>query len=129
MRVKEVADGGAHTHQGASGRDHNPNGITGYLAGAGVKRADSHGATDEFGYPAVESVCTIYDLHATILHLLGIGLAAEVGTRCPLHVNWSTQLVSNGILIAVNLRTLFYPYRLRVTYQFGVRVFWQGGTP
>jgi hypothetical protein len=36
MRVKEVADGGAHTHQGARGRDHNPNGITVYLAGAGA---------------------------------------------------------------------------------------------
>jgi hypothetical protein len=57
---------------GASGRDHNPKGFTVWLAGAGVKRAYSHGATDEFGYRAVESVCTIYDLHTTVLHLLGL---------------------------------------------------------
>ncbi len=58
--------------KGASGRDHNPAGFTVWLAGAGVKRAFSHGATDEFGYKAVENVTTIYDLHATILHLLGL---------------------------------------------------------
>jgi hypothetical protein len=58
--------------QGASGRDHNPKGFTVWLAGAGVRRAHSHGATDEFGYRAVEKVTTIYDLHATTLHLLGL---------------------------------------------------------
>ncbi len=58
--------------KGASGRDHNPKGFTVWLAGAGVKRAHSYGATDEFGYQAVENVCTIYDLHATILHILGL---------------------------------------------------------
>jgi hypothetical protein len=58
--------------KGASGRDHNPAGFTVWLAGAGVKRAFSHGATDEFGYKAVDHVATIYDLHATILHLLGL---------------------------------------------------------
>jgi hypothetical protein len=58
--------------KGANGRDHNPAGFTVWLAGAGVKRAFHHGATDEFGYKAVEDVATIYDLHATILHLLGL---------------------------------------------------------
>jgi hypothetical protein len=58
--------------KGASGRDHNPHGFTVWLAGAGVKRGFSHGATDEFGHKAVENVCTIYDLHATLLHLLGL---------------------------------------------------------
>jgi hypothetical protein len=58
--------------KGASGRDHNPSGFTVWLAGAGVKRAFHHGATDDFGYKAVENVATIYDLHATLLHLLGI---------------------------------------------------------
>jgi hypothetical protein len=58
--------------KGASGRDHNPSGFTVWLAGAGVKKAFHHGATDEFGYKAVEDVATIYDLHATILHLLGL---------------------------------------------------------
>jgi len=58
--------------KGASGRDHNPKGFTVWLAGAGVKRGYSHGATDEFGHKAVEKVATIYDLHATMLHLLGL---------------------------------------------------------
>jgi hypothetical protein len=58
--------------RGANGRDHNPQGFTVWLAGAGVKRAYSHGATDEFGHRAVQDVTTIYDLHATILHLLGL---------------------------------------------------------
>ncbi len=58
--------------KGASGRDHNPHGFTVWLAGAGVKRGFSYGATDEFGYKAVQNVTTIYDLHATILHLLGL---------------------------------------------------------
>lgn len=58
--------------KGASGRDHNPKGFTVWLAGAGVKRAFSYGATDEFGYQAISSITTIYDLHATILHILGL---------------------------------------------------------
>jgi len=58
--------------KGANGRDHNPAGFTVWLAGAGVKRAFHHGETDEFGYKAVKDVATIYDLHATILHLLGL---------------------------------------------------------
>ena len=58
--------------QSGSGRDHNPKGFTVWLAGAGVKKAYSHGATDEFGYAAQDQVTTIYDLHATILHLLGL---------------------------------------------------------
>ena len=58
--------------KGASGRDHNPQGFTVWLAGAGVKRGFSLGATDDFGYKAVDKVCSIYDLHATLLHLLGL---------------------------------------------------------
>ncbi|MGB8852693.1 MAG: DUF1501 domain-containing protein [Pirellulales bacterium] len=58
--------------KGASGRDHNTDGFTVWLAGAGVKRGFSYGATDDFGYKAVQDVTTIYDLHATILHLLGL---------------------------------------------------------
>ncbi len=57
---------------GASGRDHNPEGFTAWLAGAGVKAPFTYGATDEFGYKAVENVATVYDFHATILHLLGL---------------------------------------------------------
>ena len=58
--------------KGASGRDHNPSGFTTWLAGAGVKKGYSYGATDEFGYRAVEKIATVYDFHATILHLLGL---------------------------------------------------------
>ncbi len=58
--------------KGASGRDHNPKGFTVWLAGAGVKAPFSFGATDDFGWKAVDGVATIYDLHATILHLLGL---------------------------------------------------------
>lgn len=58
--------------KGAQGRDHNPHGFTVWLTGAGVKRGFSHGATDDFGHRAVTDVCTIYDLHATLLHLLGL---------------------------------------------------------
>ena len=58
--------------KGASGRDHNPSGFTAWLAGAGVKKGFSYGATDEFGYKAVENVATVYDFHATILDVLGL---------------------------------------------------------
>ena len=58
--------------RGANGRDHNPKGFTVWLAGAGVKAGFSYGSTDEFGYRAQEKVATVYDLHATLLHLLGI---------------------------------------------------------
>lgn len=57
---------------GASGRDHNPEGFTAWMAGAGVKAPFTYGATDEFGYKAVENVATVYDFHATILHILGL---------------------------------------------------------
>ena len=61
------------THQtGAEGRDHNPFGFTAWMAGAGVKRGFSYGATDEFGWKAQQDPCTIYDFHATVLHLLGL---------------------------------------------------------
>ena len=58
--------------QGANGRDHNPFGFSVWLAGGGVKGGTIHGATDEFGYHAVEDKCSIYDLWATVLYQLGI---------------------------------------------------------
>jgi hypothetical protein len=58
--------------QGSDGRDHNPYGFTVWLAGGGIKGGTIHGATDEYGYHAVEDKVEIYDLHATMLHLLGI---------------------------------------------------------
>jgi hypothetical protein len=54
------------------GRDHHPNAFTCFLAGAGVKPGYRHGVTDEVGYFVAENPVTIYDFHATILHLLGI---------------------------------------------------------
>ncbi|QDT73887.1 DUF1501 domain-containing protein [Lacipirellula limnantheis] len=58
--------------QGVDGRDHNPFGFTCWLAGGGVRRGTVYGATDEYGYKAVEDRVEMHDLHATILHLLGI---------------------------------------------------------
>lgn len=56
----------------SKGRDHNPQGFTVWMAGAGVKGGTSYGATDELGWKATENVTTIYDFHATVLHLLGL---------------------------------------------------------
>ena len=58
--------------QGSVGRDHNPNGFTIWMAGGGVKGGVHHGATDEFGYRAVENKVHVNDLHATLLHLMGL---------------------------------------------------------
>ncbi|HAM70116.1 MAG TPA: DUF1501 domain-containing protein [Verrucomicrobiales bacterium] len=58
--------------KGSQGRDHNPSGFTCWMAGAGVRKGFSYGATDEFGYKAVEDVVSVHDFHATILHLLGM---------------------------------------------------------
>jgi hypothetical protein len=58
--------------QGSDGRDHNPFGFTIWLAGGGVKGGTVYGATDDYGYFVVENKVEVYDLHATILHLLGM---------------------------------------------------------
>ena len=58
--------------EGANGRDHNPQGFTMWLAGGGVKGGYAYGETDEFGYYAIKDKVHMHDLHATILHLLGI---------------------------------------------------------
>ena len=58
--------------QGKNGRDHNPAGFTVWLSGAGAKAGFSHGSTDEFGYFAQDNKVHMHDLHATILHILGI---------------------------------------------------------
>lgn len=58
--------------QGADGRDHNPFGFTIWMAGGGVKGGTIYGETDEWGYHAIRDKCEIHDLHATMLHLLGI---------------------------------------------------------
>ena len=58
--------------KGAQGRDHNPDGFTCWMTGAGVKPGVSHGVTDELGQRAVQDVHPLYDFNATILHLLGL---------------------------------------------------------
>jgi hypothetical protein len=58
--------------QDNGGRDHNPHGFMAWMAGAGIKGGVSYGATDEIGYKAVEDRVSVHDLHATMLHLLGV---------------------------------------------------------
>jgi hypothetical protein len=58
--------------KGGTGRDHNPHAFTAWMAGGGVKGGVHHGRTDEFGHKAVENRVSVNDLHATILHLLGL---------------------------------------------------------
>lgn len=58
--------------QGTNGRDHNPFGFSIWLAGGGIKPGTVFGATDDFGYKVVENKVEIHDLHATMLHLLGL---------------------------------------------------------
>ena len=67
--VMEVGGGAGQTQ---NGRDHNPFGFTMWLAGGGVKGGTVYGATDDFGFKAVDKPVHVHDLHATILHLLGI---------------------------------------------------------
>ena len=57
---------------GKNGRDHNPFGFSSWLAGGGIKGGTIYGATDEFGYRVIENKVEIHDLHATMLHLLGV---------------------------------------------------------
>jgi hypothetical protein len=67
--VMEVGGGAGSTQ---NGRDHNPFGFTMWLAGGGIKGGTIYGATDDFGFKAVENPVHVHDLHATILHLMGI---------------------------------------------------------
>jgi hypothetical protein len=87
--------------QGKDGRDHNPYGFSLWMAGGGVKGGMIFGATDEYGYRAVENVLTIHDLHATILHLVGLDherLTFRFGGRdfrlTDVHGNVIRQIVS-----------------------------------
>lgn len=58
--------------QGKDGRDHNRHGFSLWLAGGGFKKGYAHGATDDFGYKAAKDIVRVYDLHATLLHALGL---------------------------------------------------------
>ena len=61
-----------YAEKNGTGRDHNAGGFTVWLAGGGFKPGTSYGATDEFGHLAVENKVHMHDLHATILHQLGL---------------------------------------------------------
>lgn len=61
-----------YAEKNGTGRDHNPNGFTVWLAGGGVRAGFAHGATDELGHMAVDGKVHMHDLHATLLHLLGL---------------------------------------------------------
>jgi hypothetical protein len=63
---------GQGSDRAKAGRDHNPEGFTMWLAGGGVRAGMRYGATDDYGYFAVENKVPIHDLHATLLHLLGL---------------------------------------------------------
>ena len=58
--------------KGGSGRDHNPHAFTYWFAGGGTRGGTHYGRTDELGFKAVENRVSVNDLHATILHLLGL---------------------------------------------------------
>jgi hypothetical protein len=58
--------------QGSNGRDHNPQGFSLWMAGGGIKGGTTYGATDDYGYRVVQDKLTVHDLHANMLHLLGI---------------------------------------------------------
>ncbi len=62
----------AQTNKGSPGRDHHNKGFSIWLAGGGIRPGLTFGATDDLGYAAVENIVTVHDLHATMLHLLGI---------------------------------------------------------
>jgi uncharacterized protein (DUF1501 family) len=58
--------------QGRDGRDHNPQGFSLWMAGGGIKGGTIYGATDEYGYRVVQNKLTVHDVHANMLHLLGM---------------------------------------------------------
>src|SRR5205807_3961085 len=58
--------------QGTDGRDHNRHAFSLWMAGGGFKKGHVHGATDDFGYQAVKDIVRVQDLHATLLHALGL---------------------------------------------------------
>jgi hypothetical protein len=58
--------------ENGNGRDHNPHGFSMFFAGGGARGGTAYGATDDFGFKAVENKMHVHDVHASILHLLGI---------------------------------------------------------
>ena len=86
------------TKQKFTGRDHHPHGFTVWLAGAGVKQGVIHGRTDELGFHAIEHPHYVTDLHATVLHLLGLD-----ETRTEIHKAYTPAMLSNLLGVSVHL--------------------------
>ena len=77
----------------STGRDHHPHGFTVWLAGAGIKGGTIHGATDELGFHAVEHPHYVTDIHATVLHLLGLDpQRLDVPGRKRLEIDYGTPI-------------------------------------
>ncbi len=86
---------------GAAGRDHGPAGFTAWMAGGGIKPGMSYGATDEIGHRAVENRVSVHDLHATMLHLLGLNFRKLSFERHSLQERLTDQYpaqIINGVL-------------------------------
>jgi uncharacterized protein (DUF1501 family) len=82
---------------GRTGRDHHPHGFSVFFAGAGIKKGIVHGATDELGFHALEPGHDVTDMHATVLHLLGLDARRlEVPGRRRLNVDFGEPI--RGIL-------------------------------
>jgi uncharacterized protein (DUF1501 family) len=64
--------GRSPTAQGTNGREHHPFGFTMWMAGGGIRGGMTYGATDDFGWHAIDKRVHVHDLHATILHLMGL---------------------------------------------------------
>ncbi|MEC9056564.1 MAG: DUF1501 domain-containing protein, partial [Verrucomicrobiota bacterium] len=67
---REIFDG--QMGRSDDGRDHNPHGFTMWMCGGGTRQGHHHGSTDDYGYYAIQDKVSIHDLHATILHLMGM---------------------------------------------------------
>ena len=101
-RVRPHAGPGAARRGGKpTGRDHHPHGFTVWFAGAGIKGGTVHGATDELGFHAVEPPHYVTDIHATVLHLLGLDprrldvpgrKRLEIDYGQPIHEIWRERL-------------------------------------
>jgi uncharacterized protein (DUF1501 family) len=90
-RTPAVQDGQFVTS--ATGRDHHPHGFSIWLAGGGIKGGTIHGATDELGFHAVENPHYVTDVHATVMHLLGIDFAGlDIPGRKRLDIDHGTPI-------------------------------------
>jgi len=86
MPLSQVSDG-----KTAAGRDHGPSGFSLWMAGGGIKGGIAHGATDDLGHKAVENRVSVHDLHATMLHLLGMNYRDLVYPRHGLNERLTDQ--------------------------------------